>query len=500
MRVFDGTSGMEHPLERSHASRLTSACKTRLIDAFQEFVRSRSDRSPLSAVCAVDAQGVTMRRLRLPKCSEAEIDKVLLLQIESEFPLPPDQLAWGVSEAPCPASGKSAEDGTEEVLVFAVRSDSLEDYAELLNAARIASTFTLAPFARRFLLPKSAPPNFSILHVAEPQCELACFEQGALASVRMIAKSGRAATAAGSEGSSDNPAAVAASEWDAVLKAALSKTSLGQALYVSSDQMDAESLSTSIAQSLGNATRCEALRVESGTGASAVTRGLEIAGRQSETARLPLFRTKAVESHSGANQSIPWKWIARAAALLLCILGLRYLQPALAKTHVEKKLVEMKIHRAVLPAYEKELGFLQHLAKNQAMVQDTIFVVAKAAPQGTRIESLSISRKGEISVRTTVSPPTQAVAFRSKLTDSGFFSTVVVEEQSPSQDRQKSTLRISASPKPGASRPALTAQLAPTAPKGSDPQKTAPSNAPAGKPATGTNVLAPISSTNQSKP
>jgi hypothetical protein len=38
--------------------------------------------------------------------------------------------------------------------------------------------------------------------------------------------------------------------------------------------------------------------------------------------------------------------------------------------------------------------------------------------------------------------PQQVVEFRSKLIDSGLFSTVVVEEQTPTPDRQKVVVRI----------------------------------------------------------
>jgi hypothetical protein len=46
-------------------------------------------------------------------------------------------------------------------------------------------------------------------------------------------------------------------------------------------------------------------------------------------------------------------------------------------------------------------------------------------------------------LRATFRDPQQVVDFRSKLIDSGRFSTVVVDEQTPSADRQKVTVHIS---------------------------------------------------------
>jgi hypothetical protein len=50
----------------------------------------------------------------------------------------------------------------------------------------------------------------------------------------------------------------------------------------------------------------------------------------------------------------------------------------------------------------------------------------------------------------------QVADFRSTLIHSGLFSTVVIEEQTPTPDRQKVIVRISAHWKPGASRESLS--------------------------------------------
>jgi hypothetical protein len=51
--------------------------------------------------------------------------------------------------------------------------------------------------------------------------------------------------------------------------------------------------------------------------------------------------------------------------------------------------------------------------------------------------------------------PPEVVAFRNKLEESGFFSSVVLEEQNPSPDRQKIQVRIAAQLKPAADRASL---------------------------------------------
>ena len=49
--------------------------------------------------------------------------------------------------------------------------------------------------------------------------------------------------------------------------------------------------------------------------------------------------------------------------------------------------------------------------------------------------------------------------FRSKLIDSGFFSTISVEEQTPTPDRQKVNFRMSAQWKPAGARPVQKVEL-----------------------------------------
>jgi hypothetical protein len=60
-----------------------------------------------------------------------------------------------------------------------------------------------------------------------------------------------------------------------------------------------------------------------------------------------------------------------------------------------------------------------------------------------RLETLSINRRGDLSLRGTMRDGQQVVDMRSKLIDSGLFSSVVVDEQTPSSDRQKITVRMS---------------------------------------------------------
>ena len=85
-----------------------------------------------------------------------------------------------------------------------------------------------------------------------------------------------------------------------------------------------------------------------------------------------------------------------------------------------------------------------------------VSIIANATSPGTRFDSLSMNRRGDVALRGSMRDGQQVADFRSKLIHSGLFSKVVIEEQTPTPDRQKVIVRISAQWKPGASRESLS--------------------------------------------
>ena len=125
-----------------------------------------------------------MRRLALPASTKDELRRVLLLQIESEFPLPPDELAWGYH----PLDGPSAIAGTaakQDVLVAAVKKEIVEEYAELFGTCGLSPVFTIAALARSQMCPQSGAA-YAVLDIGREQSEWASFDHGAPATVRVL--------------------------------------------------------------------------------------------------------------------------------------------------------------------------------------------------------------------------------------------------------------------------------------------------------------------------
>src|SRR5207302_2338018 len=94
--------------------------------------------------------------------------------------------------------------------------------------------------------------------------------------------------------------------------------------------------------------------------------------------------------------------------------------------------------------------------QNQPPYIDTLTILACSVGPGSRFDSISMNRHGELAIKGSLKDSTQVTDFRSKLIKSGYFSSVVVEEQTPTQDRQKLNVRITAQLKPDASRAAVS--------------------------------------------
>src|SRR5207245_603241 len=105
------------------------------------------------------------------------VPRLLRLQIESEFPLPPDELAWGYQPLPRRHSPGNGSPGQQEFLVVALRKESVEDYAEIFAACGVNAFFALGASARSYLCPQSLG-SYAMLDIGHSQSELSCFENG----------------------------------------------------------------------------------------------------------------------------------------------------------------------------------------------------------------------------------------------------------------------------------------------------------------------------------
>jgi len=459
MKVLDGNDGLELSLERLENGRLTPLCAERLTASLRVFLKKHSWRSKVRAVCAIGARGVSLRRMTLPNAaSDEELERLLALQIERDFPLSPDELAWGYSKF-----GRSASDNGTDVLVGAVKKDVIEQYAQLLSDAGLTPTFTLSALARGLLCSQAS--TFSILDVGRNHSELISFRDGTPENIRVFAWGGENVTAAIEKKlgvshadaekaklsrtepttngeAKQNISSLIAHEIDGFAKS-IPANALGDRVYLTGGGTRLDDFASRLVNAVGNGTRCERLETVDGEGRSAAIVGLCLFDAKAGRIAPLILRPRSLAEQSKTAAPGALRWALLGLALLVACVSVRYAEAIIKKPQLTRRLAEVKTYRDSLPRIERELLLFEYLRTNQPAYIEPLFALAGTVPPGTRIDSINMNKRGDLSLRATMKDPQQIVQMRSKLIESGLFTSVVVEEQTPSSDRQKLSVRMS---------------------------------------------------------
>jgi Tfp pilus assembly PilM family ATPase len=463
LEVLDGERGLELPLERAAGGRLTDACKQNLVAKLQDFFKRPPWQARPRVHCAIGARGVSLRRLTIPVTTRENLERVLLLQVEAEFPVPPDELAWGYRLLASNGKNGSATD-KQDVLIAAIRKEAVQEYADLLAKCGVTPVFTLAALARSRLCPQP-PTAYAILDIGRNNSEVVFFDNDVPSALRILPWGGDTITRALAERLN-----LAASEAEAfklklesaprpngeigpkiesalesaldALAAALNGSHVGRKIYLTGKSIRQKDLAARLARRLGPGAECHPVEVTGGAGRTAAVLGLRQLNFKGEAPFI--LEAKATHARDVAARPIPWKWAGVSAALALALVLLPYGEAFFLRGHLMHKLSVLKRDTARLATIDQELNFLEYVKQGQPPYLDTLFLFAKASPPGARLDSLTMNRKGELSWRATLKDSQQVADFRSKLIDSGMFANVTVEEQGPATDRQKLAVRMSA--------------------------------------------------------
>jgi hypothetical protein len=477
LKVLVGDKTAELPVERLENGRLTPASRDRLKLGLAGFIKHKDWQAHATAFCAIGGRGVSLRKLSLPSATKKELHKLLLLQIESEFPLPPEEMAWGYRSLNHVERQGNGAPVNQDLIVAAVKKEVVEEYTEILAGSGLSPVFTLGSLARNLLCPQ--PPGFyAILDIGRIQSELMSFENGVPSAIRILPWGGENVTQAiarrlgvsteeaetlklqstqefGANGEVGKQVQYAIREELEAMAGSLHSNWVGQKLYLAGKSSQFKEIAPWISQFFGGGVACERLDAPAGDGHSATLLALKnCCGKDGDGPPLTLQISRADGGESTA-QPAHWKWAALAVLLAFGSFSLRYAEAYLQKPRLAKKLTELRSYRDKLPAIDRELNFLEYLRTNQPPYLDAILAIAKAAPQGTHVDSLSMNRCGEISLKGSLQNGPQAVDFRTNMIASDFFSFVGVEDQSPTPDRQKMNVRMSAQWKSALEREAL---------------------------------------------
>ena len=503
--VSNGQLERRLTLRRRADGRLESISRQLVIDTLRELAPRAPWQSRGTLWCAVSARGVSLRRFSIPKTPPESLRRVLSLQVEARFPLPPEALAWG---AILPIGTPLVTgDGLQEVSVAALRSDALAELSAAFVQAGFEPVFTLASLVRTPEFP-AVPSRAVALHFGESTSEWIAWD-GALPGITRSVPCGESAVLASLAKTWNTDATEAArrlreagSAFDPALHQAFAPFHASLQSLPAADANSPESwvltgsellvpVVARLLPQLRPGATVVAPDIAATTTGSAAIRGLRRlttspasgVSPRAFPVRLQLPNTKPSVSLGGIPV-IPWPWVARAGALVLALLLFPYAEAVLGRPLIQRRLAALQKDRTRLSEIDRRLDFVDYLAGNQPPYIEALYVIGNAAPQGAKLDSVTMNRRGEVALVGYTPMPQQAVEFRTRLVESKYFSSVVLEEQAPVQGGpQRVNLRITAQWKGPAEREALA--LGPVLP---DPVKT---NAISGS---GTNSVAGASS------
>jgi type IV pilus assembly protein PilM len=490
------------PLDRQPNGRLTRECKEKVALGLTGLLRRKSWQPRIKAVCAIDARGVSLRRLSLPPSAGDDVDKVLRLQIEREFPLSPDALAWGFTRV---EQSSKTGNGVHEVILAALKKELLEDYTQVLTSAGVNAIFTLAALERTRVCPRHWT-TFALLDIGRRQSELISFKEGSPEWIRILPWGGEDITKTIEQGLgiSQNEAEKLKLKWDegsapngevgqkvqaAIVKSleslarGINTAWSGEHLLLTGRGARYKEMPSRLKDLLPKVVDCQRIETQGNDGSTAAILGLKRAAEIGTSASPLVLRLKdarAAEASAQPGQSpaeiLAWlaahgreivadpetrKWARLALILSLCALCFPMVEAFGLKWLVARRIAEYNTQKSRIEMIDRESSFLQHLKKSQPPYLDALTVIANSVAQGTRFESISMNSHGDISMKGNLQNAQQVVDFRSRLIKSGFFNTVSVEEETPSPDRQKMAVRIAAQCRPAGFRPSVKAEPLP---------------------------------------
>lgn len=470
LHVVRGDASRTWRLERGADGVLTEACRDLLRTELTAFLDRKSWQPRREMRVAISAGGVTLRRWSMPNVDDDAMRPLLALRIESELPLGPDALAWGWVRI-------ARQGPLQDVLVAAVRREAVAEVAQVFEACGLTPRFTLAALARAGSVGPRSPAggNEAWLDVGLEHAEWLTFDDVGPVRLRVLpwgeqtlvrewtTRLGVGAEAANrwldrllrEDGAHDERVGPA---WEASVRALaglIPPPPAGCRVRLTGRLAGVSGFAELLAKELGTDVRVESGEPTGDRALPAGLRALRLRAGDSAAAQGLWLSTAVAEAPTVLARPDLRKWGALAALLLAGILALPYVEAVILTPGLAARVEALKSRRDRLDVIDRQVEFLRYLKQNQTPYLETLVVLGKCLPPGSKLESLNLNRKGEMALRVSMRQPPEVTGFRTKLTESGFFASVVIEEQSPSPDRQKIQVRIGGQVQPAHLRQGL---------------------------------------------
>lgn len=436
LSAWRNQDGKEIPLERNESGRFTEACMATVANELLHLLRGKPPFSRLKIHASISSRGVILRSVLVPKSAAPEWPRLVALQLEAEFPLPPEQLAWGW----LPIPGNSAD--YQPIMLAAVRKDSLQPYQDLLAPLDGELQFSLAAFDRLELISSTSAAAVAI-QLGTSETEVSVRLNGHPTAIRWL-------PAVGETAAQEIHPFLESLDLPPNTVVSLHQAAVVAGIMPPTPDWIRVAIPSNVAWPQDNP-----VEPPRGIGQTAANLGLARMRTADPHGHKLVLKAVAVEGPLVKLGAFPWKRLALVAGILGAIFLTPYLEALILAPRLQRQLARIKNEQPQLTIIDRELDFLRHLQENQGPFLDTVYLIAASAPPGCHINGLNLNRRGEVSLSGYLQNMNQVGEFRSKLIESGFFSTVVVEDQTPTPDRQRINFRVTAQWKAASDREGL---------------------------------------------
>ena len=418
--------GFSVDLHRDDQGKLTEETQAELKTAIQEFLPAEGNPE---CCCALSGSGISLRTLELPQIKNTSIQDLVRFQIEAEWPLPPEELVWGIFEwAETPST--TGETKSVRVTVGAIKKSLFEHYNHLLQSCGIEATWTLHSYPLGRLEAIRTLPKAWVFDHRASSSDFIRFEKGVPTLLRhqawndteLVPLAKKMARAIQNEEDA-NP------EHNPIVVIGTDATANGCARELEQLLPGRDISSVAIPETLGTTSSSHAYHA--------------IAGNMRDSPMIELYLAEAPI----AEPKFDRRPLLRIAGLILLmgiiILLARRIEPSLRGSALNEQLENFKSEQKALPEIDRELTFLTHIHENTIPVKDLISLLAANAVSQLEIQSIEMSRDRRIQLRATLPQRAQPEDLRAKLFKTGWFEQVVLDEQTPDERKRKLTIRMS---------------------------------------------------------
>ncbi len=465
LKVLCGDQSEEIALQRAQDGRLTPESRSQLSDRLAPF-RGKE------ALCALPGRGVSIRHFDLPQSPQDNLRQILSLKLEEEFPLPPEELAWGYhlstpgssnghARVPSQKNGHSAPPG-QRATVLALRREAVGELDAVLTESGVRADYCLGLLQTAKLAPKPvgayavvdigrSSTDVLLLHEDRP-LNLRTISWGGVESTRALArelnlpeveaevlkKRGGAEVAAASHGAITELANTLRQQWR-------SSPHPPQSIFL----CGGGSLLQDLCESLQTLLQIPCRLISSTDSSSALTS----LASQPKTATTVLLTRDTLAVAQEVSKEVAWRrWLLLLLLLVLSTLLLRYLPPIIQGPQLRARLQKAQEDLAALPSVDRELQFLDYIESRQLAALDALRVISEGAPSGTKLSEISVSESGVVTFSGQTSKSSHLNQLRQAMTDSGWFDgTPVISSLERAKKIWK--FRIVSDLKPFAARP-----------------------------------------------